>query len=303
MKFEATGSGQSSFHRRYAHRVIEVPLVSILTPSFNQGRFIGDCLRSVANQTYGNVEHVVMDGGSADETIDTLKAAQRPVRWTSEPDRGQSHALNKALAASQGEFIGWLNSDDAYVDRRSVACAVEVFQKHPEVGVVYGHSLVINAANRVLQFYWAPPAAERLLFTGLRYTQPSVFIRRSVLPDPFVREDLDYVMDRDLWLRLRGRTVFRRQDLVVGADRHHGDRKILSSGFEAEKVRYGAEGLEKVWPLPAWKATSLLFRQIGAAQMPWLRDRVEPAIDLRFDSALPMMRRQSLQRRRDMPED
>jgi len=278
-------------------------LVSILTPSFNQGRFIGDCLRSVANQTYRNIEHIVMDGGSADETIEVLKAATGSVRWTSEPDRGQSHALNKALAASQGEYIGWLNSDDAYVDRRSVAGAGEVFQKHPEVGVVYGHSLVINAANRVLQFNWAPPAAERLLFTGLRYTQPSVFIRRSVLPDPFVREDLDYVMDRDLWLRMRGRTVFRRQDLVVGADRHHGDRKILSSGFESEKVRYGAEGAERVWPLPAWKATSLLFRQIAGVQVPWLRGRMEPAIGLRFDSALPMMRRQSLQRRRDMPGD
>ena len=283
--------------------VTVVPLVSVLTPSFNQGRFIGDCLRSVANQTYGNIEHIVMDGGSSDETIDVLKATQGPVRWSSEPDRGQSHALNKALAASQGEYIGWLNSDDAYADRRSVAGAVEVFQKHPEVGVVYGHSLVINAENRVLQFYWAPPAAERLLFTGLRYTQPSVFIRRRVLPDGFVREDLNYVMDRDLWLRLRGRTVFWRQDLVVGADRHHGDRKILSDGFSEEKIRYGAEGREKVWPLPAWKATSLLFRQAGAIQMPWLRGRIEPAIDLRFDATLAMMRRQSFQRRRDMPED
>src|SRR5687768_13065408 len=112
--------------------VTGVPLVSVLTPSFNQGRFIGDCLRSVANQTYENIEHIVMDGGSSDETIDVLKATQGPVRWTSEPDRGQSHALNEALAASQGEYIGWLNSDDAYADRRSVAGAVEVFQKHPE---------------------------------------------------------------------------------------------------------------------------------------------------------------------------
>ena len=136
-------------------------LVSILTPSYNQGRFISDCIMSVANQTYRPIEHVVMDGGSTDETLAVLAGAPEHLQWRSEADRGQSHALNKALAESNGEIIGWLNSDDAYADRRAVERAVQLFELHPDIGAVYGHSLMIDARNRVLQYVWAPPHMER----------------------------------------------------------------------------------------------------------------------------------------------
>jgi glycosyltransferase involved in cell wall biosynthesis len=282
---------------------VSQPLVSVLTPSFNQGRFLGDCLTSVANQTYGNIEHIVMDGGSTDETLDVLKAATKPVLWTSEPDEGQSHALNKALAVAQGEIIGWLNSDDAYVDRRSVAEAVRIFEEHPEVGVVYGHSLVINASNRVLQFLWAPPAAERLMFTGLRYTQPAVILRRSVIPKLFLREDLHFLMDRDLWLRLRGKTVFRRLNCVVGADRHHRDRKTEGAGYDDEKRSFRQERLERLWPPLCEKAGNLILRPVGAAKILSFKGGIEPAFDLRFDATLPLLKRQLFERRLGMPED
>src|SRR5712671_7361166 len=91
------------------------PLVSVLTPSFNQAGWLADNLRSVAAQTYPSVEHVVMDGGSSDSSIELLERHERAgLTWRSERDRGQSHALNKAFALSSGEIIGWLNSDDAY---------------------------------------------------------------------------------------------------------------------------------------------------------------------------------------------
>src|SRR4051794_18939512 len=98
-----------------------------------------------------------MDGGSTDGSDDLLREATPPVIWRSERDRGQSHALNKAFAASSGEIIGWINSDDAYVDRRAVATAVELFERYPDVGVAYGHALAVNSVNRVLYVYWLPP--------------------------------------------------------------------------------------------------------------------------------------------------
>jgi len=101
-----------------------MPLVSVLTPSYQQARWLGENLGSVACQSYPRIEHVVMDGGSSDGSVELLASASPPVTWESEPDRGQSHALNKAYSASSGEIIGWLNSDDAFWDCDVVADVV-----------------------------------------------------------------------------------------------------------------------------------------------------------------------------------
>ena len=126
------------------------PLVSILTPSLNQGRWLPDTLHSVAAQTYSNIEHIVMDGGSTDGSVDMLRSANPRVRWWSEPDRGQSHALTKGFAVSQGDVIGWLSSDDAYFYRGAVADAVDLFNRYPEVDVLYGHAALVNADGLAL---------------------------------------------------------------------------------------------------------------------------------------------------------
>ena len=110
-------------------------------------------------------------------------------------------------------------------------------------------------------------------------------------------------MDRDLWLRLRAKTVFHRQRLIVGADRHHGDRKTVSQGYQDEKLTYVGEVPDKVWPIAARKAANLLFRQLGAVQLPLLQSRIEPAFDLRFDATMPFLKRQLFERRLEMPED
>jgi glycosyltransferase involved in cell wall biosynthesis len=267
--------------------------VSVLTPSFNYGRFIGDCLKSVANQTYGDIEHVVVDGGSQDETVALLHAAGDRVRWVSEPDRGQSHALNKALAMSRGEIIGWVNSDDAYADVRAVESAVRIFDAHPEVGAVYGHSLLIDKANRVLQFMWSPAFAGRLLAHTTCFVQPAVFLRRSVLPEPFVRENLRFVMDRDLWLRLLPVAHFQRMDVVAAVDRHHEARKVASQAYLRERDDYRKSGLGRPLPAPAQKALNVALRLRGLASTPGLDRRIRPAIALRFDSAKELALRQA----------
>ena len=217
-------------------------LVSILTPSLNQCRWLPDNLASVARQTYGDTEHVVFDGGSTDGTVELLAETQWPgVRWTSEPDRGQSHALNKALAASSGKIIGWVNADDGYVDRRSVERAVECFGKYPEVDVVYGHSLMVGPNNTVLQVLWAPPYVQRLTRYVTPFFRPGVFFRRTVIEALFVDEGLHFVMDFDLWRRLWPVATFRRIPLFVGLERHQPDRKVYSEAYRLERAEYFAE--------------------------------------------------------------
>lgn len=91
-----------------------MPLVSIVTPSFNSGDFLEQAILSVTNQDYNHIEHIVMDGGSTDQTLEILRRYGAPVVWTSEADEGQADAINKGFRQAQGEIIGWLNADDMY---------------------------------------------------------------------------------------------------------------------------------------------------------------------------------------------
>jgi glycosyltransferase involved in cell wall biosynthesis len=208
--------------------VANEPLVSILTPSYNQARWLGDTLQSVARQTYPHIEHIVMDGGSTDGTVELLEGAGARITWKSERDRGQSHALNKALAASTGEIIGWINSDDAFYSADIVATVVEYFARHPAVDVVYGHGALVNANGRILQMLWVPPFRYGLLRFHDFLVQPSVFIRRSALGDTLVDETYHYTMDYELWLRLGRDRRFARLNRVVGIDRNYPGRKSIS---------------------------------------------------------------------------
>jgi glycosyltransferase involved in cell wall biosynthesis len=204
------------------------PLVSVLTPSFNQGRYIGDCIASVQNQTYAHIEHIICDGASTDETREILADAPENVRWTSEPDRGQSHALNKAFHRSRGEIIGWVNSDDAYFQCDAIADAVALFTQRPEVHVVYGHAALVNADGLVLHVLWVPPFSYRLLRWANFISQPATFIRRSALGETLVDEKFDHSMDRELWLRLGRDRRFARVDSILAIDRHQPLRKVYT---------------------------------------------------------------------------
>jgi glycosyltransferase involved in cell wall biosynthesis len=226
------------------------PLVSILTPSFNQGRFLQDCIDSVANQTYRPIEHIIMDGGSTEETLDILRKAPAHVRWVSEPDRGQSHAVNKAFAMSTGSIIGWVNSDDGYLVRDAIERAVEAFEQSPEVGVVFGDAVMIDEHNRVLRHHRAYlPTSTRLPPFSFTIAQPAAFIRKSSLRlsgENLLREHLLVMLDSELWLRLRKAGVgFRHLGSPLAIDRNHTTRKVrnleaLALEEEAELAReYG----------------------------------------------------------------
>ncbi|MFL5954452.1 MAG: glycosyltransferase family 2 protein [Gaiellaceae bacterium] len=204
--------------------------VSVVTPSFNQARWLGDTIRSVAVQDYPDIEHVVMDGGSTDDSPDILAASPSLTAWRSEPDRGQSHAINKAFAASTGDIIGWLNSDDAYFDPQVISAVVAEFERRPPADVVYGHAALVNGAGRVLHALWAPPFNGRLLRRTNFLIQPAVFVRRSAIGTALVDEHFDLLMDRELWLRLLASGCrFRRIDRILAIDRHWAGRKAATS--------------------------------------------------------------------------
>lgn len=280
------------------------PLVSILTPSFNQGLWLGDNIESVANQTYPRVEHIVVDGGSTDETVAVLDSAGSRVRWLSEPDRGQSDAINKAFGLSRGELIGWLNSDDAYFSRRSVELAVEAFRAHPNAAVVYGHSALVDGAGRLMHYNWVPPFSRRLLKVHNFIVQPAAFIRRSAVEETLVDERFDYSMDRELWLRLTERYQAVRTAEVLAIDRHHDSRKsytrhdLYEHDVELLVERYGVTPLGKA--RTRLKIAKVALRIAGAPLALRPATRLSTACAIQRTATGPLLVRQILLPRRVM---
>lgn len=238
------------------------PLVSILTPSFNQRRWLPRTVESVASQTYDHLEHVIVDGGSTDGSVEFLRDTLPPASWTSEPDRGQSDALNKAFARSRGEIIGWLNSDDAYLFADAVSAVVDHFHANPSAEVVYGHAALAAENDRLLQVMWTPAFDARLLERFNFIVQPTVFMRRHVLEQGFADESFHYTMDRELWLRLARRHSFSRIDKVLAIDRHQAERKSYARPDLADAER---ERLAEMYGLPTGRAHALesRLRKIG----------------------------------------
>jgi len=282
------------------------PLVSILTPSFNQAAWLPDNLASVACQTYPMIEHIVMDGGSTDGSVDVLRAAGDSVSWVSEPDAGQSDAINKAFAASSGEIIGWINSDDAYFDCRVIADVVAFFEAHPDADVVYGHCAQIDADGRIIQLLWSPPYDETLLRAVNVLSQPAVFIRRGALTEPMLDATFHFAMDYELWLRLaREGRRFGRIDRIAAVDRHYPARKssTITDVMDADLVRLAETHGALIGPEHERARSRFYVRQrlMGALLAP--RVTRDVAFTAPADLARGLVRRQVFTRRSDWPEE
>lgn len=176
------------------------PLVSIVTPSFNSYPFIIDNIESVKNQNYPNIEHIVIDGGSTDGTIEVLKNYSN-FKWVSEKDNGQSEAINKGFKLAKGEIIGWLNSDDTY-NEGAITNSVNEIINNKEIDIVCSDENVIDEKGKTIKILKGEEVTfEKLLFKNV-VRQPTIFMRRKVIETlKGVREDLHYTMDREFWLR------------------------------------------------------------------------------------------------------
>jgi glycosyltransferase involved in cell wall biosynthesis len=207
------------------------PLVSIVTPSYNQGEFIEDTLLSVKNQDYPDIEHVVVDGGSTDDTNEILKKWEDKynLRWLSEPDEGQCDAVNKGFKLAKGEIIGWLNSDDVYFDTKVISHVVGKFEELKHVDVIYGNLAVIDKNGSILKlvrtFNWDYKRLLRINFIG----QPATFFRRRVVLENQLDKNLHLSMDYEFWLRLGKSYNFARVDKVLAAFRVYECTKSFSN--------------------------------------------------------------------------
>jgi glycosyltransferase involved in cell wall biosynthesis len=257
----------------------------------------------VAAQSYHPVEHIVCDGGSTDSTLDVLTSAPETVHWISEPDEGQSHALNKALAMSRGEIIGWLNSDDAYLDPNAIEAAVARFRRDQVVDVLYGHAALVNAGGLVLQLRWVPPFSYRLLRFENFIVQPSVFLRRRALSAGFVDEEYHSAMDSELWLRLGKKHRFGRVDKIVAIDRHHPERKVYT---RPDLMTADEERLMATYGIPPYRRLRLVRRAFRAGvrllSLRLIRAAFRPhACRAHADGAGRLLLRQLVVPRRMMP--
>jgi glycosyltransferase involved in cell wall biosynthesis len=186
----------------------DLPLISIVTPSFNQARYLEAAIQSVFSQNYPRLEYIIVDGGSTDDSLDIIrKYSGKLAWWTSEKDKGQTDALNKGFAHAGGNILAWLNSDDTY-EPGALASAMEILQGDPQLGLVYGDANYINETGRVIgKFPAAQTDLHRLRQGYVHIPQQASFFRgdlwRSVGPlDP----SFYFAMDYDLWVRIAARS-------------------------------------------------------------------------------------------------
>ena len=211
------------------------PRVSIVTPSYNQGQFIEETIRSVLLQGYPNIEYIIMDGGSTDGSVEIIEKYEPWLAyWVSEKDQGQSDAINKGFARATGEVLAWLNSDDTYLPK-TLQIAIYHLQQRPEWAIVYGVCKIIDSRGKVVgQFTGSEFDLRRMLRTwSSPIPQPSSFFRRVAFQNVgLLDETLHWCMDIDLWARLGLRYGFGFVPDLKACYRVHSEAKSIKSPLD-----------------------------------------------------------------------
>jgi glycosyltransferase involved in cell wall biosynthesis len=182
----------------------DLPLVSIVTPSYNQAKYLEQTILSVLEQDYPHLEYIIVDGGSTDGSQEIIQRyANRLAGWVSEPDQGQTDAINKGFNRAQGEYFAWLNSDDTYLPG-AVLGAVDYLRSHSEAGMVYGDANLINEEGEIIgQFPARQTDFHRLRRGYVHIPQQSAFFRASLWKQVGPLDtSIYFAMDYDLWVRI-----------------------------------------------------------------------------------------------------
>ena len=230
------------------------PKISIVTPSYNQAEFLEKTILSVLNQNYPNLEFIIIDGGSTDGSVNTIKRYEKYVDyWVSEKDNGQTQAINKGLKRATGEWIGWQNSDDIYLPG-AFHEFIRYASKFTTKKIFYSNRMHIDKDDSITNFsIYLPPVAFYARYRGMILANQSCFFRREIISRiGLMDENLKYAMDRDYFLRalvILGKKHFQLIDSAWGAARQHGATKSAGNSiFRWKKEhaiirkKYGIEG-------------------------------------------------------------
>jgi GT2 family glycosyltransferase len=208
-------------------------LVSIVTPSYNQAPFLEQTIQSVLEQDYPQIEYIVVDGGSTDNSVEVIqKYADRLAYWISEKDSGQAEAINKGFKRANGEIIAWLNSDDYYM-QDTISAVVKCFEQNPDVVMVYGDMLAVDGDGQTINILKYKQLSLKDLLCFQIIGQPSVFFRRSPFEKAgWLDPTFHFMLDHHLWIRLaqQGRILYVPQ--VWSAARYHPAAKNRARAAE-----------------------------------------------------------------------
>lgn len=235
-----------------------LPLLTIITPSFNQGHFIEETILSVLSQNYPNLEHLVLDGGSTDSTVEILKKYPH-IRWVSEQDRGQTHAVNKGVQMAKGEIIGWVNSDDTFMPG-AFDVVIERFRTEPACRVVFGdyHAIDERGATLYSTKGFCGPYVDMIRWWDYTYAihQPTLFVRREVFQTAgLLDESYHYTMDYEWWLRVARLYSFEHIPYYIATYRMHRDAKTfapLEQYVYPEQLRASKKHWGRFWQSRYW---------------------------------------------------
>ena len=209
-----------------------LPLVSVVTPSYNQGRYIRHTIESVLMQKYPNIEYWVIDGGSTDETVAILREYEHDPRfhWISEPDQGQSDAINKGWSRCQGQILAWLNSDDVYTHDNVLSEQQRILGEGVGPDLVYANCFYTNREGLQLRAYPTRPFSHYALLRACHVPQPTVFLTRDLVDrvGP-LNTKLHYAMDYNYWLRCAEHCAFKYNQTVLATYRLHEESKTVAS--------------------------------------------------------------------------
>jgi GT2 family glycosyltransferase len=221
------------------------PLISIVTPSYNQGKYLEPTIKSVLEQGYPRIEYLVVDGASTDDSVEIIKRhsienQQQAVGlqsrtidwWVSEKDKGQGDAINKGLARAQGDIVAWLNSDDYYLPD-TISAVVKVFEQNPEVVMIYGDMLAVDEYGHTLNHLKYKQLSLQDLLCFRIIGQPSVFFRREVLEKTGgLDTTFHFLLDHHLWIRIAQHGKILHVDQTWAAARYHAEAKNRAKAAE-----------------------------------------------------------------------
>jgi glycosyltransferase involved in cell wall biosynthesis len=253
------------------------PMVSIVTPSFNQAQFLEQTIQSVLGQDYPQIEYLIVDGGSTDGSREIIQRyAPRLSWWVSEADQGQTEAINKGFSHARGDILAWLNSDDTYLPG-TISQAVAYLESHPEAGMVYGDANLIDAGGNLIGKFPARQTDYRRLQRGyVHIPQQAAFFRASLWKQVGPLDPTFYfAMDYDLWVRLARISELNYHPSLWANFRLHGSGKSVVSDNrcwpEMLRVHYREGGSRFSQLTLKAKLRPLLYAWMPLRLKVWLR--------------------------------